>query len=322
MAVKEISSYLNGYSKIPIICGPTASGKSSIALRLCELSGGELLSCDSMQIYKHLDVGTAKATVEERNLIRHHLTDIVEPGTYFSVNDYVSKCCEAIEDCLSRGKLPVICGGTGQYISALKDGLRFVDEPIPEELIKELEAEYDDKGAQALYSRLEALDPEASSNMHMNNKRRVVRALAVCLATGKTFTLWNQSSKTTGPLYPFVLFMPDYEDCRDVLYDRINKRVDIMIEQGIIEEARYLYSLDIDRKSTCFQAIGYKEFENYIKDPSKENLDEAIYKIKLNSRHYAKRQLTWFRYIDEIVKLDVSSDVDTLIKDIIVPNLQ
>ena len=322
MAVKDISSRLKGFSKIPIICGPTASGKSSIALRLCEITGGELLSCDSMQIYMHLDVGTAKATEEERARVPHHLTDIVEPGTYFSVNDYVHKCYEAIEDCLDRGKLPVICGGTGQYISALRDGVKFVDEPVPDSLVAELEEEYDKNGAQVLYSRLEALDPEAATKMHMNNKRRVVRALAVCLATGKTFTAWNSESMTTGPMYPFVLFEPDYEDCRSVLYDRINKRVDVMVEEGIIEEAKYLYSLDIDRKSTCFQAIGYKEFAEYIKDPSEENLNEAVYKVKLNSRHYAKRQLTWFRYIDNIVKLDISTDVDTMIKSTIMPNLQ
>ena len=321
MAVKDIYSRLEGFSKIPIICGPTASGKSAIALRLCELTGGELLSCDSMQIYKHLDVGTAKATEEERSHIPHHLTDIVEPGTYFSVNDYVHRCYDAIEDCLNRGKLPVICGGTGQYISALRDGLKFVDEPVPDSLIAELEADYDAKGPESLYDRLKAIDPDAALKMHMNNKRRVVRALAVCIATGKTFTEWNSTSKTTGPMYPFVLFEPDFEDCREVLYDRINKRVDIMVEQGIIDEAKYLYSLDIDRKSTCFQAIGYKEFKDYIADPSKENLDEAIYKIKLNSRHYAKRQLTWFRYIDDIVKLDVTSNIDDLISCTIMPNL-
>lgn len=322
MPVKDISSRIKGFSSIPIICGPTASGKSAIALRLCEMTGGELLSCDSMQIYKHLDVGTAKATAEERSRVPHHLTDIVEPGTYFSVNDYIHKCYEAIEDCLSRGKLPVICGGTGQYISALRDGVRFVDEPVPDTLIAELEEEYDRKGAEHLYSRLVSLDPDAASGMHMNNKRRVVRALAVCIATGKTFTEWNSTSKTTGPMYPFVLFEPDYEACRDVLYDRINRRVDEMIDEGIIEEARYLYSLDIDRKSTCFQAIGYKEFEAYLSDPSEENLKEAVYKIKLNSRHYAKRQLTWFRYIDGIVKLDIGSDIDTIINCTIMPNLQ
>lgn len=322
MPVKDISSRIKGFSRIPIICGPTASGKSAIALRLCEMTGGELLSCDSMQIYKHLDVGTAKATAEERSRVPHHLTDIVEPGTYFSVNDYIHKCYEAIEDCLSRGKLPVICGGTGQYISALRDGVRFVDEPVPDTFIAELEEEYDRKGAEHLYSRLVSLDPDAASGMHMNNKRRVVRALAVCIATGKTFTEWNSTSKTTGPMYPFVLFEPDYEACRDVLYDRINRRVDEMIDEGIIEEARYLYSLDIDRKSTCFQAIGYKEFEAYLSDPSEENLKEAVYKIKLNSRHYAKRQLTWFRYIDGIVKLDIGSDIDTIINCTIMPNLQ
>lgn len=302
MAIKYIDTYLKDYKFIPIICGPTASGKSSLALEVCRISGGELISADSMQIYKHLDVGTAKATAEEQSEIKHHLTDIIEPGTDFSVNDYLVYCFEAIEDCLSRGVLPVICGGTGQYISALRDGIRYIEEPVPEEVTKRLFAEVEEKGAEEVYNRLLEIDPVAANGLHMNNTRRLVRALAVYEATGKTFTEWNKESKTTGPSYPFKLFNLDYEDARDVLYDRINKRVDIMMEENLLKEAEYLYSLDIDRKSTCFQAIGYKEFGPYFKNEI--DLDRAIYDIKLNSRHYAKRQLTWFRYMDDIVRLN------------------
>lgn len=292
------------YKAIPIICGPTASGKSSLAIELCERTGGELISCDSMQIYKHLDIGTAKADAEEQRRVPHHMTDIVEPGDIFSVNDYINRCYDCIEDILERGKLPVICGGTGQYISALKDGIRYVDEPIPDEVVEALSERYDDEGADVIYGELSDIDPEAAKGMHMNNKRRVIRALAVYKATGKTFTQWNSESRKTGPKYPYMLFEPDYEDHRDILYDRINKRVDIMMDMGLLKEAQYLYSLPIDHGSTCFQAIGYKEFRDYINDPTSENLERAVYLIKLNSRHYAKRQLTWFRYINEIIKID------------------
>ncbi len=315
MGIKYIDSYFDDYRFIPIICGPTASGKSSVALEVCRLTGGELISADSMQIYKKLDVGTAKATKEEQEEIRHHMIDIIEPGVDFSVNDYLYSCFEAIESCLKRGKLPVICGGTGQYISALRDGIRYVDEPIPDEVINAIYKRIDDIGIEPVYEQLCSIDPVAASKIHINNTRRVVRALAVYEATGKTFTEWNSESKTTGPSYPFKLFEIDYEDSRDVLYDRINKRVDIMMEENLLKEAEYLYSLDINRKSTCFQAIGYKEFAPYF--AGEIPLDKAVYDIKLNSRHYAKKQLTWFRYIDNIYKLDRNNSAFVSAKEVI-----
>ena len=295
-----------GYKAIPIICGPTASGKSDIAISLCELTGGELISCDSMQIYRHLDVGTAKASKEEQQKIPHHLIDIIEPGEDFSVSDYLKICLQAISEIIGRGKLPVICGGTGQYVSALRDGIRYVDEPVPEEVTKNLYKRYEAEGIDGIFEELSAVDPECVSNLHRNNTRRVIRALAVYKATGKTFTRWNLDSKKSGPEYPFILFEPDYEDRRDILYDRINRRVDKMMDLGLLREAEYLYSLDINRKSTCFQAIGYKEFRDYFENGTgdRDMLDKAVYDIKLNSRHYAKRQLTWYRYIDDIIKLD------------------
>lgn len=298
------------YSYIPIICGPTASGKSALALEVCKRTGGELVSCDSMQIYKHLDVGTAKPTLEEQRIVPHHLIDIVEPGCDFSVNDFLMSCFEAIEDIRSRGKLPVLCGGTGQYISALRDGIRYDDKTVPDSVTDMLYDRFDKEGIDGIYSELQNADPEAASKIHPNNTRRVIRAYAVCLATGKSFTQWNAESKKTGPKYPFVLFEYDYEDKRDVLYNRINLRVDKMMDEGLLKEAEYLYSLDIPKTSTCFQAIGYKEFKPYIENGTKEALDRAVYEIKLNSRHYAKRQLTWFRYIDGIIKIDTSTSYD------------
>ncbi len=295
-----------GYKAIPIICGPTASGKSDIAIKLCEITGGELISCDSMQIYRHLDVGTAKASKEEQQKVPHHMIDMIDPGEDFSVSDYLRRCLEEIGEIMGRGKLPVICGGTGQYVSALRDGIRYVDEPVPDEVTDQLYERYNEEGIDKIYEELLSVDPDCALNLHKNNTRRVIRGLAVYKATGKTFTQWNRESKKSGPEYPFILFEPDYEDRRDILYDRINRRVDKMMDMGLLKEAEYLYSLDINRKSTCFQAIGYKEFGDYFKKGAgdKDMLEKAVYDIKLNSRHYAKRQLTWYRYIDDIVKLD------------------
>ncbi|MCQ2516780.1 MAG: tRNA (adenosine(37)-N6)-dimethylallyltransferase MiaA [Saccharofermentans sp.] len=295
-------------NSIPIITGPTASGKSASALELCKIIGGELVSCDSMQIYRGLDIGTAKATKEEQEQVPHHLIDIVEPGENFSVRIFLEKCFEVIEDISSRGKTPVLCGGTGQYISALRDGINYADDPAADKFTELLMREYEENGIIDIYKRLVEVDREAASKIHPNNTRRVIRALAVYLATGKTFTQRNLESKKEGPRYPFTTFMIDYEDRRDILYDRINKRVDVMIEMGLLKEAQYLYSLPIDRKSTCCQAIGYKEFLPYINNEPGGSIERASYEIKLNTRHYAKKQLTWFRYMKNInlINRDIS----------------
>lgn len=298
------------FNTIPIITGPTASGKSASALKLCEMINGELVSCDSMQIYRHLDIGTAKASLEEQKLIPHHMIDIIEPGENFSVRIFLEKCFDAIEDIKNRGKIPVLCGGTGQYISALREGINYADDPTADKYTEELMKEYERDGIEKIYLRLVDVDRQAARKIHPNNTRRVVRALAVYLATGKTFTERNLESKKEGPRYPFTTFMIDYEDRRDILYDRINKRVDVMMEMGLFEEAKYLYSLPIDRKSTCCQAIGYKEFLPLIDGLENSSIDKAIYDIKLNSRHYAKKQLTWFRYLKGIYSIsrDLSSE--------------
>ena len=287
--------YLEKYAYIPIVTGPTASGKSAAALELCRRFGGELVSADSMQIYKGLDIGTAKDSPEERAEIAHHLTDIIEPGEDFSVFDFVNRAKEAISDILSRGKLPVVCGGTGQYISALMFGIDYGEEDDQE--TREAEEYYygilEKEGKDSLYKLLEESDPEAAEAIHPNNVRRVVRALAVRKATGVSFSEKNKRSKLEGPAFNFKVFMPDVD--RAVLYDRINRRVEIMIDQGLEEEARKLCRNPKAKGTTCFQAIGYKEFEKYFE--GSEDISETINKIKLGSRHYAKRQLTWFRHM-------------------------
>lgn len=310
--MKSLSGYIQGYSHIPIITGPTASGKSGLALRLCSLTGGDLISCDSMQIYRTLDIGTAKDTKEERSEVTHLMTDILDPGTDYSVKDYTDEALASIEQVLLAGKLPVVCGGTGQYVSALYYGLDYGETLIPQEIMDRLENELDTLGADALYGRLKEQDPEAAAKIHPNNKRRLLRALAVMEATGKTFTEKNIESRKKGSEYPFKIFFMDVD--RDLLYDRINKRVDIMFDQGLEEEARALYSSIIPHDSTCFQAIGYKEFKDYFDGNC--SLEEVKDKIKLNSRHYAKRQITWFRAMPDIVRVPFGSAPEFILEQI------
>ena len=281
------------YSYIPIIAGPTASGKSALAIEICKMADGELVCADSMQIYKGLDIGTAKDSMEEIGDIPHYMTDIVDPGTDFSVYDYVSRAIPIIGDILKRGNLPVVCGGTGQYISALLYGLDYGSGDEEAELLatKELEEELDKYGIDVLYERLVKEDPEAAERIHPNNTRRVIRALAVHKALGITFSEKNKKSKNKGPEFPFKVFLIDWN--REELYDRINRRVDVMIENGIIDEARMLLDSGVDRSSTCWQAIGYKEMLKYL--DGDETIEQAADRIRIGTRHYAKRQLTWFR---------------------------
>ena len=287
------------YSYLPIIAGPTASGKSALALEICRIADGELVCADSMQIYKGLDVGTAKDTKEEIGNIPHYMTDIIEPGTDFSVYDYVSTALPIIRDILERGKLPVVCGGTGQYVSSLLYGLDYGtgDEEAELQATKELEEELKNVGIDVLYERLQKEDPEAAKLIHPNNNRRVIRALAVHKALGITFSEKNKKSKEKGPEFPFKVFMIDWD--RELLYDRINKRVGIMAENGIIDEAKILLESGVDRTSTCWQAIGYKEMLKYLE--GEETLEQACDRIRIGTRHYAKRQLTWLRSMGEDV---------------------
>lgn len=290
----DISSpVFDKYSYLPIIAGPTASGKSALAIEICKLADGELVCADSMQIYKGLDIGTAKDTKEETGDIPHYMTDIIDPGTDFSVCDYLEHALPVIKDILGRGKLPVICGGTGQYISSLLYGLDYGtgDEEAEQRAVKELEEELARSGIDILYERLIKEDPEAAKLIHPNNTRRVIRALAVHKALGITFSEKNKISKEKGPEYPFKVFMLDWN--REDLYDRINRRVGIMIENGLVDEARRLLDSGVDRTSTCWQAIGYKEMLKYLEGD--ETLEQACEKIRTGTRHYAKRQLTWLR---------------------------
>ena len=300
-----------------VVVGPTASGKTSLGIKIAKEVNGEIISADSMQIYKGLDVGTAKATEEEKKEAKHHLLDICNIKDKFSVADYKKKCYEKIDEILNQGKTPVIVGGTGLYVNAVLNNMNFDNEETLEEVEKKklyresLEKLLAEKGKEYLYNMLKDLDPEAAQNIHMNNTKRVIRAIELAnegIYKGnveKRNDLWNKNDSK----YDFVtvyINMP-----REILYDRINRRVDAMEDSGIIEEAKMLKSMNLDKNSTALQAIGYKEFFEYL--DGKETLQEALEKLKQNTRRYAKRQITWFNKLNCDLVLNEKTDEKEII---------
>ena len=285
-----------GYKAIPIICGPTASGKTSLSIRAAKELRGEICCCDSMQIYRHLNVGTAKPTEEEKREVPHHLIDLVEPDQPFNVASYLDHAYEKIEELLSRNVLPVFCGGTGQYVQALQKGFDFSGAPVDREKEEALRLEFERDGIDGIYSRLIALDPDCMEKIHPNNTKRVIHTLALLETVSGTTKDIREASTQNGPRYPFVLFAIDWP--REVLYQRIDLRVDIMMKDGILEEAEWLFKQDLPSDCTAMQAIGYKEFFPYLKGES--SLETCVNLLKQHSRNYAKRQLTWFRHMDDV----------------------
>lgn len=290
-------------SKPKIICvaGPTASGKTSYAIDLAKKTDGEVVSCDSMQIYKYMNIGTAKPTKEEMDGIPHHMIDFVDPRENYSVADYVRDAKECIDDILSRGKMPIVCGGTGLYMDSLIGGIEFQDEKFDEEYRAELTAFAEKEGVAALHKILEEADSEAAGKIHPNNVKRVIRALEIIKSTGLTKTESDRRAVKESA-YDAEIFGLDMD--REVLYDRINRRVDIMMEQGLIKEVESLLKMGIPRESTAMQAIGYKELVSYFQGEC--GLEDAVETIKRESRRYAKRQLTWFRRNSDIKWIKIS----------------
>ena len=283
--------------KIIAVAGPTASGKSALALELCKRLGGELVSLDSMQIYKGLDIGTAKPTKAEQAEVRHHMIDICDPREKFSAADFAERAHGVIADIRSRGKRVVLCGGTGLYLDTVLGRLDFGEIESNEKLRRELIAFAEKNGADALYERLVKIDPQAAEKIHKNNVRRVARAIEIYELTGKTKTEHDREAISDSP-YDSLIIGLDYND-REVLYNRINRRVDLMIDAGLETEVRSLLSEgSLSADSTAGQAIGYKEMLGYV--AGEYTLDDAIEKIKLGTRRYAKRQLTWLRRNPEI----------------------
>lgn len=281
--------------KVIFVVGPTASGKTSVGIELAKRFSGEVISADSMQIYKGIHVASAAPDEQEKDGIPHHLIEFLETSDVFSVAEYVKIAREKIRDISSRGKVPIVVGGTGLYISSLLHNIEYLEQETDVNLRTELENKFDSIGADKMLSELSEFDPQSAKRLHPNNRRRIIRAFEVYLSSGRSITEQNLLSKQIkGDIDPLIIGL-NFKN-REVLYDRINKRVDIMLENGLLDEARSNYSNK--GNNGAFQAIGHKEFYPYFKGEC--SLCEAIDRLKMQTRRYAKRQLTWFRRIEDI----------------------
>ena len=284
--------------KVIVICGPTASGKTSLSISLAKKINGEIVSCDSMQIYKEMDIGSAKPTVEEMQEIKHYLVDFVSPEKRYSVSEYKEDASKAIEEIINKGKTPIIVGGTGLYLNSLIYNIQYNEMEVDLNYRRELEKEAEEYGLEVLYNRAKEIDPEAREKVSANDKKRITRVLEIYNATGRNKTELEKKSRKEVP-YNYLIFGINME--RSILYDRINKRVDIMLEQGLIEEVKNLIN-KYSNMPTAMQGLGYKEVKEFLDgNISKE---EMIEKIKMETRRYAKRQITWFKRIENIIWLD------------------
>ncbi len=277
--------------KIICIAGPTASGKTALAVELAKELNGEVVSCDSMQVYRRMDIGTAKPSREEMQGVPHHMLDVAEPDEDFSVSRYCEMATPIVDDILSRGKTAIIAGGTGLYMDALMRGNDFAPYPATGRR-EELEARADAEGIEVLMAWLQEIDPEAAAKLHLSDRKRIIRALEVYLETGETITAHNKRTQAIPPRYQPLWLGLDFDD-RAVLYSRIGRRVDMMLEQGLMAEIERLLAAGIPKKCTAMQAIGYKEFLAAMDGQC--SIAEVAEEVKKSSRHYAKRQLTWFR---------------------------
>ena len=277
--------------RIICIAGPTASGKTALAVEVAKLVNGEVVNCDSMQIYKYMDIGTAKPTEAEKQGIVHHMIDVAEPDEDFSVGRYCAMATPIVEDILARGKTAVVAGGTGLYMDSLIRGNAFA--PFPSTGMREkLEAQADRVGMEFMLDQLRIVDPDAAAKLHLSDRKRIIRALEVYYETGETITAHNRKTQAIPPRFHPLWLGLDFAD-RKELYRRIDLRVDLMLEQGLIPEIEALLDRGIPEKCTAMQAIGYKEFLDAI--DGRCTIEEAAQLVRQSSRHYAKRQLTWFR---------------------------
>ncbi len=277
--------------KIICIAGPTASGKTALAVELAKLLNGEVVSCDSMQVYRHMDIGTAKPTLEEMQGIPHHMLDVAQPDEDFSVSRYCAMATPIVEDIVARGKTAIIAGGTGLYMDSLIKGNDFA--PFPSTGMREkLEQQADAQGMEFMLNQLQQIDPVTAQKLHLADRKRILRALEVYYETGEPISVHNEKTKRQPPKFTPVWLGLDFAD-RAELYGRINLRVEIMLKNGLLEEIRTLLSRGIPAKATAMQAIGYKEFVDALS--GRCSIEEATALVQQASRNYAKRQLTWFR---------------------------
>lgn len=290
--------------KVVVICGPTASGKTALSIELAKKINGEIVSCDSMQIYKEMDIGTAKTTKEEMQGIKHYMLDIISPEERYSVADYKKEAKEAIREIIKKGKTPIVVGGTGLYVDSLIYEIEYPNIEFDEEYRKKLEIQAEKEGLENLYEQAKRIDPEAIKKISQNDKKRIIRILEIYHATGYNKTEQERKSREKEPEFDYKVYglnMP-----REKLYKRIDLRVDIMIKQGLIEEVEKIYK-KYSEFPTAMQGLGYKEVVEYLKNNLTK--EEMIEKIKQETRRYAKRQMTWFRKNKQTIWLDTENTV-------------
>ncbi len=302
--------------KLIVLTGPTAVGKSKLSIELAKKIGGEIISADSMQVYKYMNIGTDKICKEAMGGIPHHLIDFLEPTEDFNVFLFQKLVKEAIEDISSRGKVPIIVGGTGFYIQAVLYDIDFTETDEDDSYRKELEERVKSGEGYALFEELKLVDPASCKIIHENNSKRVIRALEYYHKTGKPISEHNEEQHNRTSPYDFRYFV--LTDERNTLYSRIDKRVDMMIEDGLVDEVKSLEKYNIPRDATSMQSLGYREILGYL--DGDYDLERAIYLIKLNTRHFAKRQLTWFRREKDVIWIDKNSfghDDELILKEMI-----
>ncbi len=279
-------------NKVIVVCGPTATGKTALGIELALRLGGEIVSADSMQVYRRMDIGTAKATAEERARVPHHMLDVCEPWEDYSVSRYVQEASAVCDGLLARGKIPVIVGGTGLYIDSLLAGRDFAGRQEGDDALRlRLEADYERLGGEAMLERLRAFDPERAAKLHPGDRRRIVRAMEIYQLTGKTITQHDRETQALPPRYQAKTIVLSFADRAD-LYARIDRRVEQMVDAGLFDEVEALLKEGLSPACTAMQAIGYKEAVQALEGSISRQ--EAVERIQLNSRRYAKRQLTWF----------------------------
>ncbi|MBN2285792.1 MAG: tRNA (adenosine(37)-N6)-dimethylallyltransferase MiaA [Tissierellales bacterium] len=284
-------------NKLILIVGPTAVGKTYISVKIAKLLSSEVISADSMQIYRYMDIGTAKIRSEEKENVPHHLIDVVYPDEAFTVSDFKNSAEKLIKELHGKNQIPIIAGGTGLYVNSLIYDLNFSNTLSDPDIRSDLTAYCDTFGKEALHQRLETIDPVSAKKIHMNNVKRIIRAIEVYLITGKPFSEYNPNFRICTNNYELIMIGLEMQ--RDLLYNKINERVDSMINNGLIEEVRSLLKKGYGRDLISMQGIGYKEILMYLYEEI--SLDEALHLLKRNTRRFAKRQFTWFK-ADERIK--------------------
>jgi len=279
-----------------ILTGPTASGKTALSVKLAKRIGGEIISADSMQVYRHMDVGSAKVTVEEMDGVPHHLIDVLDPQDAFNVVVFQEMAKKAMEEIYQNGHIPIVAGGTGFYIQALLNDIDFTENDGDTEYRQSLEKLAAEQGANVLHEKLRAVDPASADAIHANNVKRVIRALEFYEQTGKRISEHNEEERQKESPYNFAYYVLNMDRAR--LYSRIDMRVDKMVEDGLVEEVEKLKAMGCTRDMVSMQGLGYKEILDYLN--GELSLDEAIYVLKRDTRHFAKRQLTWFKREKEV----------------------